>query len=383
MVGRHVWHIQIVLIVLVCIALAVDISPWVGSVWSNAVGRGVIPAVAASFRFSLYRALDITAQVFPIACVLGMLWTEAVHSSTGRRLMIMTTGKSFVRAATPLLIVALAATVIQFSLDNYLRPSAVMKLIEEKLGSYHDYVDRSMPNGSVWLALGSDILRAKIDSADPDILREVELYHFSKTALHAITAAAVAQPAAGGSASSWVLLDGRMWEFGEDTGGSLAAFARRFERQEIELPVDPLWLSYRQLEPKYLPAAVLGALAKSADIPSDQHNYAAWQQLRKAQAFVPGMLGLLAAAVCYVVSARFSLAIAAMASLALGYLGFAAMRLMTVIAEHAILPSHIAAWALPTILLICCAAAFWQLAKPDRAFPRKILNKIKPQPALP
>ena len=372
MVGSHVWHIQIVLVLLVCIVLAVDISPWVGTVWSAAANRGLVLAVAAVLRFSIYRALDITAQVFPIACVLGMLWTEAVHSSSGRRLMIMTTGRSYVRSATPLLIVAMAAAAIQFGLDNYLRPLAVMKLIEEKLGSYRDYIDPSAPDHAVWLALGDDILRARIDPVDEATLVDVEHYRFGKNALRTITSAAVARPAAGGDATSWVLFDGVTWDFGEDTGRSVVGTAARFEMQEIELPIDPLWLAYRRLEPKYLPATVLDALSSSAGIPSDQPNYAAWRQLRTAQAFIPGMLGLLAAAIFYLTSCRFSLAVAAMVSLALGSLGFAAMRLMTVLAEHAILPSHLAAWGLPSTLLVSCAAAFWHLARHDRAVPGQV-----------
>jgi lipopolysaccharide export LptBFGC system permease protein LptF len=376
MIGSHVWHIQIVLVMLVCIVLAVDISPWVGSVWSGAASKGMILSVAAVLRFSTYRALDITAQVFPIACVLGMFWTEAAHSGSGQRLIILTTGRSHFRSTTPLVVIALAATIIQFGLDNHVRPLAVMQLIKEQLGSYHNYVDRGAPDQSIWLSLGDDILRAKVDPAEPAFFAALEYYRFGKHTLRDVTIAAEARPTASGDTRSWLFLDGKTWAFSRDKRHSSAGSATRypsetFEMREVELPVDPLWLRYRGIEPKYLPAAVLRMMAQSQGIPSDQPNYAAWLQLRTAQAFIPGMLGLLAAAIFYLLYDRFSSTFAGMVSLALGYFGFAFMRLMTVIGEHAIVPPLIAAWSLPAMLLISSAAAFWQLAKYDRAFPKR------------
>ena len=375
MIGSHAWHIQIVLVMLVCIVLAVDISPWVGSVWSGAADKDFFGAVAAVLRFSAYRTLDITAQVFPIAFVLGMLWTETVHSSSGQRLMVLITGRSHFRAATPLIVIALAGTGIQFGLDNYVRPAAVMQLIGEKLGSYRSYVDRAPSDRAVWLSLGDDVLQARISQADPPTFQALSYYRFAKDHVRDITVAEAARPNPMGSASSWTFLDGKTWQFDANKGRSIDALGTRypgtaFEELGIELPVDPLWLRYRGIDPKYLPATALSRLAKSQAIPSDQPNYAAWLQLRHAQAFIPGLLGLLVAAVFYLLQDRRPVLLAVLVSLALGYLGFAAMRLMTVIAEHAVLSPRMAAWALPALLAMSSAAAFWRLARYDRAYPK-------------
>ncbi|MFU0507335.1 LptF/LptG family permease [Pseudaminobacter sp. NGMCC 1.201702] len=374
MIGSHAWHIQIVLVMLVCIVLAVDISPWVGSVWAGAADKKVAGAIAAVLRFSAYRAFDIMAQVFPIACVLGMLWAETVHSGSGQRLMIQITGRSHFRAATPLVLVALAATLIQFALDNYVRPDAVIQLIGERLGSYRSYVDRVPPERAVWLSLGDDILQARISKADPPTFEALTYYRFAKDHVRDITVADAARPTAKGNASFWTFLNGNIWHFDAGRGRSIDALGTRypgspFEELQLELPIDPLWLQYRGIDPKYLPAKVLSRLAKSRGIPSDQPKYAAWLQLRYAQAFIPGMLGLLVAAVFYLLQDRRPLLVAVLASLALGYMGFAVMRLMTVIAEHAVLPPAVVAWALPALLAASSAVTFWRLARYDRAYP--------------
>lgn len=378
MVQSYLIHIQLVLVMLACIVIAIDISPWVGRVWVRADG-GIGASLSDLAHFFAYRAVDDCIQVFPIACILGMLWVEVLQARSGHGVMMQVTGRTALRRLSPLFVLAVAIFGIQFVLDNYVRPAAVMALISEKIGSYRSYSDWPARRERVWLAVDGGILEARFSESDggPRLVDPV-YFHFKADRLSGITSAreAMPEPSVPGG-WNWTFASGHEL-YMSDSGqvDSLTPYARypgqAFESRTMPLAIDPMWFSYRGIQPKYLPPAVLGHLAASENVPRGQPNYKAWNRLRAVQAFNTAFLSLLVVLVFRQALVRHPLPVAAAASLIVGYVGFVAMRLVSVLAEHGVFPPVMDALLLPALLFVLSVWCAWLHTRFDRLVPSRL-----------
>lgn len=368
LIRQHLWRILVAACLVLAIIMPIHIGSHVDDTWREAVGQGRSGLAAAALFVGL-RATDVLAQIFPIAFVLAVLWSEISLSLSGRRLMTRVAGRSLAAGLPALFIVAGGAVVAQFLLDNYARPHSVLSLVERRLGNYDEYVTDENGEHGAWLAVGDDILQAGTFDRATHAFGKVKLYRFAadRTLREVLVAErAFPQPLADGF--TWVLEDGFRADIAGPEQGTAAdaqptRHVSRFARERVDLAIDPLWVQFRGFKQFYLPLPDLARLARLTAIPADQPDYATALHLRFADALVPGLLCVLVIGAFLVTTARRSTLVAAGIGLVAAYFGVIASGAVGVLGQGRYISGPVAAWLSPLLLAVLCTAVIGKLLR--------------------
>lgn len=365
LVRQHLWRVMVVALLIVAVVVPIHVASNVAYTWEQAVEQGRSGAWDLA-RYVAFRATDVFSQIFPISVVLGVLWSELTHSLSGRRLMALVAGRSYVAEIRALLFVASMAVVAQFVLDNFARPWSIMTMIDQKVGNHESYVMGADLSHGVWLTTGDAVLQARGVDRGRAMLEAATLYRFgAANTLDEIVVADSLAPAGSG----WIMQDGHRIAItgsGEDAGQRPRPVSTRFETEPIDLPVDPLWVEYVGIQTAYVRLADLVRLASSPGIPMHQPDYAAGLQGRLAKPLTPGLLTVLAATAFLLGSRRWNGAIAAGIALAVTYVGIAASNAMGALGQSRVLAGAVGAWFAPLLLALLALVALWSLLRATR-----------------
>lgn len=362
-------HIFIVTAALLSVSLTFDLSPWLWKVFNRGGGGDTVAALARLGWFILLRATDILAQLVPITVFLGVLWSEIALTWSRERLMIANTGRSPMQCLAPVAILAVAMLLIQFALDSYLRPAAVMTLAHERLGEYGQNYDRGLTRHRLWLAAGDDVVRARVRFGPPPALRDVTVYRISPDdRIDEVISASTAVPIDIMGRSLWLFYDASRW--GGGAGAESRGHDNRFTRHIAALSLDTVWLAYYGIHAKYLPRPVLERLAAQDEATYPASQYRTWVQARYAQAFLPGGLALLATSLSLLLMATETPFLAVLLIATAGYMATVLMKLATIFGEHGLLGPVAATWPVPLALFIASGLVLRRVWARRRGLPR-------------
>lgn len=376
MLRHYLWHIHIVVVAILGVVTALNISQEIALVWAEGAATSRFAAAARTGSYVLYRILDNGSQVFPVAFVLGVAWAEIAHAQSGRKTMVRTVGLSHLQGSAALLIIVAVSVPVQFMLDNVVRPYAFMSLSLEGLGEYGWDYARQRENRMTWLSFGDTILQVRMQD-DPDpVLRDATLYRFSSQGdLKGLTHAQSLQRGPNPGEPGWHLLAARSWELlapgtidgvADDPDGMAKPTA--FGVLDLDFPINSLWLEYRGIAPKYIPLRDLAELARQIGIPDDAPKYREWLHIRSAQALNPGLIALSVCGVFFLLLDRFGLLRAAGAMIVTSYVSITITRVMAVVAEHQAMPVAMAVWLPPLVLLAASISIFVAIRNRDRRY---------------
>lgn len=352
-------HTFIVVAALLSIALTTDLSAWI---WRLITGNPDASWLWLAFRIGrivVLRGTDLLALTVPISCFLGVLWTEVAHTWSRERLTIWNLGRSPIQCIVPVLLFAAAVGLLQFTLDAYLRPAAVMALENRPDDQNPDF---GFSTNKHWIAAGDDLVHARISPGPPPSFGELTIYRLaSDGALSAVITAEKAAP--GRDRGTWRLQNGRAWTAAvqpAQTASSSAsdrpsASEQPFEQMDLILPIEPLWLSRYGIHPQYLPHAVLRELAAPSWGSHSTVKFRVWYDVRYANAFLPGALALLATSLSLLLIAYRIRPATVFIIACAGYAAHVSERVFLVFGEYGELPPAFAAWIVPLPLIVISA----------------------------
>ncbi len=356
----HLRHTLIVVLALLAIALSIDLSPRMTKVLAaNPEAQGFGAVVHVAWYASL-RSIDILTRLLPIGCFLGVAWSEIAHTWSRERIVVWNSGRSPVQCLVPVLLFGLLAGTVQVSLDCYLRPAAVAAQVAAGIGDYAERLDRLSQSVS-WVAADNDLVSGRIEYGPPPILREVTIYRFTPEGrLRRVVAAQSAVP--GNEIGRWRLREVRGWDLiasgrpsaaqagpqrqepTDESNGALVA------EQEVQLSVDPLWLSYMGIRAKLLPQDVLLALARPNSQMYPVVQYRTWKHIRISQAALPAAMALLGTVLSIFFLAYGTRVEVLLGIVLAGYLAHLLLKVTVLLGEHDYIPSPVAAWFIPVLL---------------------------------
>lgn len=366
MVKAYGWHVAIVFASVLGVVTALDVSSTIVRVWSEAAAGGLVAGVSRSAQFVFYRLLDNGSQSFPVTFVLGIVWAEISLTRSGQRVMARTAGLSLLRGSAGLLVAAGLSVPVQFVFDNVLRPYAFMSLSIKGLGEYGWRYQRQRAERVEWLAFSGNIVQVRMRDDPAPRLDQLTSYRFSPDGeLVRITDAQTVEPT---SSSILELAPARQWAFTADSGERAPVGYTALDRVQLETAIDPLWLEYRFIAPKYIPLLDLASLATATGTPDNAPDYAGGLQIRLAQAVNPALVSICMVWIFYLLLDALGLVAASVAMLLAGYLGFTLTRVAAVVAQHEVLPAAFAIWSPPLAFLALGIALFLRLRAGDRRY---------------
>lgn len=368
LVFAHARHIGTVTAALLIVAMTLDLAPRAEWIASQAPSRGA-PALVLHFLWYLaLRMADLIGNLLPLACFMGLFWSEITLTQSRERVVIWNGGRSPLQTLVPLAILGVAFGALQVTALSVLRPGAVAIQIEQNLGEYGRRFDRRLHREArQWISLPSHLIQARVDYRASRLV-DVQVFEFSDTGrLNGRIEAASAEPT--GTPGRWRFHSGSRWDAPDaaptsqptDTGAT-----RRFDIEEDDLPVDPLWLASFGIDARYLPNGVVASLATRADIP-DASGYRTWRQVRVAQFFLPfGMLLLASCLATALIAQRTAFKPMILIGLA-GYFLYVSNNVVVWLGEYGQLPAIFAAWLMPLAMVASGLALMTWLERRGRA----------------
>lgn len=357
LIGAYFRHVAIVLVMLTTIAVAIDTASWIARVGTAAAAAGGSP-ILAIVRFIGLRALDNGVQTLPIAAILGFIWSEASYHQSGHRLADRITGRTERRAMRSILVASLVVAGCQTILDNIARPYAVETMIRERMAFWTRYT-QMVPKRSTWVATDGAVVQGRLTDIGSSELTDVTYYGFDGNRATTIVTANSLRPAG-------IVNDAGVpiWLFENASFLDLSQFpvqndfsntdtpAQKIDRMELAMAIDPAWLPLAPIKPVYLTLPELSQLALMEHVPDGAPNYGAWLLGRLTAGIVLGLLcGFIAVFFRGQVDRRGIVTTIAM-SLALGYGGVLAMRVLRVVAEYSSASPFAMASIVPGLLLL-------------------------------
>lgn len=371
LMGSCVRHVAIVLVMLTSIAVALDTASWITRVGAAAQDRGA-SAILSVLRFIGLRALDNGTQTFPIAAILGFIWTEVAYHQTGHRLVDRITGRTEWRAMRSILLAGAMVAACQTLVDNVVRPYAVQTMITERLAFWTRYT-QSSPSRPQWLSTGETILSGTLERVGSPVLQDVTAFVFDGNRIARLIRADSLTPAGTldrDGLPQWRLTHSTVASLGEAATGE-ARGARRgtptsFVDLTIPLALDPDWLALSPVKPVYLTLSQLTRMARIEHVPDGSANYVSSLMIRLSGGTVVGLLCIFIALFCRRGLERCNMVAAVLSSLAIGYGGLLAMRMLRVIGEYTTYVPLAVAGVAPVVLAVLIVAIVRASTRHDR-----------------
>jgi lipopolysaccharide export LptBFGC system permease protein LptF len=379
MLAGYLRHVLIVTSILLAIALTIDLWPQFAQV--AAKGRDNLSAVWSVARFSALRTPGLIAPLMPFATFIGVLWTEVAHTQSGERMLVWNSGRSPLQCLSPVLFAGLILGAADFALDGYLGPASMGIQMAERLGRDGEGLDRSTLSKPAWVAAGGGILRAQIEYGPPPVLRNVMF--FARDANGKLSEVDIAPLATWQSGTDlWVMQNGQYWNATSTAGVRRTVFSKAthqtltpFEAKAITLSIDPLWFTWYDLQPQYIPLHVLAKLAASAHVPEAHGRYQTHLHVVLAEAFLPGLMALLASSLALLLLAYGTAAPVVVGIVFCGYIAHFGIKACLIMGQNGFMNPIIAGWLVPGCLVAAITAVFL-LIEMQRRGKRSAIGKV-------
>lgn len=365
MLRHHLRFLVLTFVVILAAVTAINVSGEIGRVWAEGKAGGDIVALQRTALYVWCRLLDNGSQVFAISFLLGLVWAETAHAFGGRLLMVRLVGRSFLHRSTALTILCALAVPTGLALDNVIRPWAFMTLSHEGLGEYGWTYAAARAPVRRWYAFGDVVVRVVMHDAPDPVFEDAVLYDFDANGDLAAVATAEAILPPGPDRPTWTLRGATRWRIGDPADPAFGMPAAR-QRPGAEVPVQalgfaisPLWLRYREIEPKYVPITDLWRLSRDPDLPANRPKYGPWLAIRATQAFTLGLIGLMVGAVFALALDRRGLIVAVGAALLTAYCGYFLSRISALMVEN----TTTAPFAAASVLPVAAAIGLWHLIR--------------------
>ncbi len=359
-VWGYLQRMVVVVSALLLIALTIDLIKQGEGVVKEMTTREGTGTVQALVYFSMLRLPDLAANLMVVSTFLAVLWWEVQQNMSNERTVIWTTGRSPVQGMAAALILGCLMWPVQFGLDVYLRPLGVGQQIEDRLGKFGRWFDRTRINQFQWISVGDDLLRARIRYGPPTELLDVSLYRLTPGGrLKSVVIAKKAVPA--GQDTVWTFQQVERWD---PAPPALNSQSRQFTQpdsreteilyrgpsvasRQIVLNLSQLWVRNFDIHAELLPQDVLRRL--SQDHPQDykRYNYETWYHFRHARSVLPLLVALLAASVALLTTARKPTLVDFAIIFLSGYAVHVAVKTAVSLGELGYLPPLVAAWIVP------------------------------------
>lgn len=372
MIASYARHTFLVTCAILVLALSIDLTFFLAKIIATVADwRGFWPLSLA--WFVILRGTDFLAELLPVACFGGVFWAEIAHTVSQERLVVWLSGRAVQQCLVPALLFGTVTGVAELALNIYLRPLAVMTMAADHLGLYGERFDpRPLPYPQ-WIASGHDLVQAFVEPGSPPTLRDVKIYRMDeRLALHSVYRAKLAKPL---DDHSWMLIDGNRWvtplaaERSEPAAEGQSLFESEqevaFAQQSLDLSVAPIWLNTFRIDARYLTNDVFKALMKVSFSPNSE--FRTWEHARYSMSLYCAAMPLLAAALSTLLLA-YEVRLGMLCIIAVaGYMANSAMKLFILLGEHGHLSPAVAAWSVPTFLLLICAMALALRSKVEAA----------------
>lgn len=359
----HASHVGTVAAALLIVALTLDLASRADRVVAQASGGAVGVALLMGW-YLLLRICDVIGNLLPLACFMGLFWSEITLTQSRERIVIWNGGRSPLQSLMPLIVLGALFGALQVTALSVLRPAAVAVQIDSRLGSYGERFDRRLkPDERRWIVLADHMVQARIDFRNRTLV-DVQLFELSEGGrLTGRVAAASASP--GETAGTWIFRDGIRWTApagDAPTQATGTGATRRFAEERIAMPLEPLWLANLGIDARYLPQSTLSALASLEGL--NEPSYRAWWHVRIAQAVLPlGMMLMASALSMTLLAQRTQFKPMILIGLA-GYFLYVTNNVVVWLGEYGQLHPLFAAWFMPLAMI---ATGLGLMARIERA----------------
>jgi lipopolysaccharide export LptBFGC system permease protein LptF len=149
-------------------------------------------------------------------------------------------------------------------------------------------------------------------------------------------------------------------------GGATRQTMIPFQERKLAIALNPLWLSWYNLAPQYIPLSVLHQLALSDDIPDAHGQYATRFYVVIAEAFLPVGMALLAASLSMLFLAYATSAPALIGIVFAGYTAHFAIKAGLILGQNGFVPPLLAGFTVPVLLFAATACVLTVCARQSR-----------------
>ena len=353
MLASYLRHIFMVAAALMLIALTIDL-------WPQIPLLTVQPGLDIAFsiiRLATLRVCDLLPPFIPFATFLGVVWSEVVFTASQERMLVWNSGRSPLQCLTPAIMTGVVMGATLFIMDAYLRPAAIHVQIAEKFGREGLRLDRTQSGGNHWVALPDGLLRAEIEYGPPLKLHDATIYKFDADGLlNEVDTAVLATPEASGD--HWLLQDGHFWKAPLASDAPLALGASReepetlFNQRIIPMRLDVEWLGNLGMSPQYLTMTTLRSLSGAQIVSNDVAGFRTRLQALYSEAFLPGLMAVLAAALAMLYFPYRVRALPMIGVLMTGYLAHFSVTAFLLMGEFGYVPAPVAGWLVPGLIAL-------------------------------
>ncbi len=370
LLSGYLRNVFTVLSILLAIALTIDLWPQFQSVAAH--GSTGLMAFWSVVRFAALRAPGLIAPLLPFATFIGVVWTEVAHTQSGERMLVWNSGRAPLDCLAPALILGLVLGAADFTMDAFLGPASMGIQMHERLGRDGETLDRSALSKPAWIALSNDLLKASIKFGPPPVLHDLAVFRRdSDGRLLEVDSAPIAQLDT--VTGLWQLSNGQYWVAANPHapqvafGGATHQTMTPFKERSVALALNPLWLSWYNLVPQYIPLPILHRLAHSSNIPDAHGQYATRYYVVIAEAFLPAGMALLAASLAMLFLAYGTSAPALIGIVFAGYTAHFAIKAGLILGQNGFIPPLLAGFTVPALLFAATAMVLAICARQARA----------------
>ncbi len=369
LLSGYLRNVFTVLSILLAIALTIDLWPQFQTVASH--GANELLAVWSVVRFALLRTPGLIAPLLPFATFIGVLWTEVAHTQSGERMLVWNSGRSPLDCLMPALLLGILMGAADFTMDAFLGPASMGIQMRERLGRDGEGLDRGKLSQPSWIAVPQGLIKGRIEFGPPAVLHDLAVFRRdSNGRLLEVDTAPVARLDPG--TGNWILSDGQNWVAGRTSapplafGGATSQTMIPFKERSVALALNPLWLSWYNLVPQYIPLPVLHRLAQSDDIPDAHGQYATRFYVVLAEAVLPAGMALLAASLAMLFLAYGTSAPALIGIVFAGYAAHFAIKAGLILGQNGFVPPLLAGFTVPVLLFTATASVLLVCARQRR-----------------
>lgn len=338
---------------IISIVMMLDATTNMSRVLSNHTQAGELQG-AMKFAFYIYlRALYVLPSVLPISIIMGIIWTEYGLANSHERIMMAGSGRSPVYALIPACLIGALVGAMQFAALSYARPASVEIQAQ---GSFRDYGPRFRKAGITepkWIASAGSFIHARVDFRAGLSLQDITVYKLNE--LNQLDAVIGARKASAiGESGFWIFENGSEWTrnstFINDVEHETMV-ETEFNLIQTRLPVNPLWLSYIDVPPRFLPQTAIENLVFAKTFIPKSYRYDVVYQERLAS--IPHLIGiaLIGAALCQLMFTPNMGPIVSLKISSYGYAIHVSSIILVTLGEYDYLSPPLAVWSIPVCLI--------------------------------
>lgn len=348
----YVWRFCLLVFVILAVVLTLDVASNLRSVISPSESI-VQPQGAAKLLFYVsLRAGYNLAGVFPLAMILGIIWTELELATSNERLMILNAGRRVLVSLVPSLYLGIFVGLLQFGAEAYVRPLTVE---QQAVNGFRGYGPKFRPGLSKeqWIVLGSTIVNARVGFTPEVSLNNLVMFSLdSDSNLVDIVTAEIATHS--GVEDVWTLVNGSVWHVPQITQGNAqdgSMDAITFQRADMDIPISTIWLENIGISPSLLPQSILKDITQADSRVAGVRNYVSAHQGRFASILQQIVVALLNASLCIRWFAPRTSPTSVLKVVGLGVVVYFGFSYLAILGSSGVIPVFAATFAIPTLMI--------------------------------